>query len=154
MGVMSQNHTHQTEIQAQNQERREWAEAGGDWAFQILAFLRGSRRLEITLGELKATQTYGRSTEQEKRALEFVTGQTEEHPEIYVDGEDRRKLRERDDFLVRFANGEPLLRSDWASDLHHIPAAVAAREKFDRDLFPKAHYPITRLFDWIFTKVR
>jgi hypothetical protein len=142
------------EIQDQDRQRREFAEAGGDWAFQILTFLRSSRRLEITLGELKATQTYAQSTEQEKRALEFVTGQTEEHPEIYVDGEDRRKLRERDDFLVRFANGEPLLRSDWASDLHHIPVRVASREKGDRDMFPTAHYPITPLFQWVFEKAR
>src|SRR5712691_9052126 len=153
MGVMSQNHTHQTEIQAQNQERREWAEAGGDWAFFLVQFLRGQRRLPVQASEIVETQLYLRSSEAERKALLLVCDAEHSHP-IYIEPEQKRELADRDGWLLNFVSGSNLGHADRVAQIVAIPAAVAAREKFDRDLFPQAHYPITKIFSWVFEKAR
>jgi len=153
VGVMSQNSTHHSEIQAQDAERREFARAGGDWAFFLVQFLRGQRRLPIQQSEIKETQLYLRSNAAEQRALEMVCDAEPKQP-LYIEPESKRALADRDGWLMLFSDDKNLGHADRVAQIRAIPAAVAAREKFDCDLFPKAHYPITRLFDWIFTKVR
>jgi hypothetical protein len=142
MSVMNQQ-----DIQAQNQERREFAEAGGDWAFFLVQFLRGQRRLPIQQSEIKETQLYLRSNAAEQRALEMIC----DEPEVpYIDPENKRALTDRDGWLMLLADGKNLGHADRVAQVMQIPAAVAAREKGDRDLFPQAHYPITPLFQWVF----
>jgi hypothetical protein len=131
---MSQNSTHQTEIQAQNQERREWAEAGGDWAYFLVQFLRGQRRLPVQQSEIKETQLYLRSSEAEQKALILVCDPEPKHP-LYIDPEAVRILRERDAWLMLFVDDKNLGHGDRVAQIRAIPAAVAAREKWDRDIF-------------------
>src|SRR5713226_3206912 len=142
---MSQNHTHQTEIQAQNQERREFAEAGGDWAFFLVQLLRGQRRLPIQQSEIKETQLYLRSSEAERKALLLVCDAEPSHP-IYIEPEQKRELADRDNWLMLFSDDKNLGHADRVAQINAIPSAVAAREKWDRDMFPQAHYPITKIF--------
>jgi hypothetical protein len=63
-------------------------------------------------------------------------------------------LKDRDGWLMLFVSDSNLGHADRVAQIRAIPSAVAAREKFDRDLFPTSHYTITPLFDWIFTKAR
>jgi hypothetical protein len=146
---MSQNHTHQTESQAQNQERREFAEAGCDWAFFLIQFLRGMRRLPIQASEIVETQLYKHASEAERKALLLVCDADPEQP-LYIEPESKRVLADRDAWLMLFVSGSNLGHADRVAQIRAIPSAVAAREKFDCDLFPQAHYPITTLFSWVF----
>jgi len=75
------------------------------------------------------------------------------HP-IYIEPEQKRVLTDRDGWLLYFVSGSNLGHADRVAQIVAIPAAVAAREKFDRDLFPQAHYPITKIFSWVFEKAR
>jgi hypothetical protein len=56
-------------IQAQDEERRSWAENGCDFAFFLVQFLRGQRRLPIQALEIVETQLYKRSSEAERKAI-------------------------------------------------------------------------------------
>jgi hypothetical protein len=136
-------------IQAQDRERREWAESGADFAFFLVQFLRGQRRMPIQQNEIVETHLYLRSSPAEQLALKMVC---DEEPRrlLYIEPESKRELRERDNFLARYADGHPLERSDWVAQIREIPRLIAAREKADRDLFPQAHYPITKIFSWLF----
>ena len=143
----------QREIQAQNQERREWAESGADFAFFLVQFLRGQRRLPVQQSEIKETQLYLRSSAAEQRALEMVCDAEPSHP-IYLEPEQKRELADHDAWLMLFADGQNLGHADRVAQIMQIPSAVAAREKWDRDMFPQAHYPIQKLFGWVWEKVR
>jgi hypothetical protein len=77
--------------------RKQWASSGADWAYFILQFLRGRRRLEIQPKEIAETQLYLRSSEQERRALAFVCATDEE---VSPSPEDTRALRTRDQFVM------------------------------------------------------
>jgi hypothetical protein len=136
-------------IQAQDEERRSWAENGCDFAFFLVQFLRGQRRLPIQLSEIKQTHTYLRSNAAERQALEMVCDPETTH-QIYIDPESKRALTDRDNFLMRYADSHPLERSDWVAQITQIPVLVAAREKGDRDMLPQANYPITKIFSWLF----
>jgi hypothetical protein len=149
MGVMSQNSANQREIQAQDEERREWASCGADYAHFLVQFLRGTRRLPIQQSEIVETQLYLRSNAAEQQALKMVC---DEEPRrlLYIEPEQKRALADRDGFLARYADGHPLERSDWVAQIREIPVLVEAREKGDRQMFPQAHYPITKIFSWLF----
>jgi hypothetical protein len=136
-------------IQAQNREREIWASCGADWAYFLMQFLRGQRRLPIQLREIKQTHTYLRSSPDERQALEMVCDPEPTHP-IYIEPESKRSLTNRDNFLMRYADSSTLERSDWVAQITQIPVLVAAREKGDQEMFPQAHYPITTLFSWVF----
>ena len=134
---------------AETKSRREWAEAGGDWAWQVLKFLQGRRQNEISLSEILTTQTYMRSTQREKDALRFVATQAEQkHP---ITGEDRRRLKERDDFLMKFVAGESLGRGDWVSEIQNIPATVPRAQEVDASLFQKT-YRAPKLFSYLWER--
>jgi hypothetical protein len=138
-------------IQDQNRERQMWAAAGADWAYFLVQFLRGQRRLPIQSSEIKTTQLYKRSSPAERQALEMVC----DEPEVpHLDPESKRALADRDAWLMLFADGKNLGHADRVAQIAEIPVLVEAREKGDRQMFPTAHYPITPLFDWIFTKAR
>lgn len=127
--------------------RREWAEHSGDWAFQVLNFLKGRRVNEVNVAEIITTQTYARSLQREKDALRYVAEQAENRRALLV--EDRRRLIERDDFLIRWVDGETLGHSDWVRELSGIPLAVKRAQEVDAALFPNT-YPSVKLFGWIF----
>jgi len=118
---------------AEDRERREWAENSGDYAFGVLRFLQGRRQNEISLAEVLTTQTYMRSTQREKDALRFVAAQSEQRH--LVSDEDRRRLIERDSFLIKFVAGEHLGHQDWVTELQAIPAGVARAQAVDAAMF-------------------
>ena len=126
--------------------RREWAETGADYAWQILKFLQGRRLNEISLAEVERTKTYERSAELEKSALRFVASQSERR--YPLNDEDRRRLRERDNFLMEYVDGSALGYRDWVNEIGNVPRAVAHAQAVDASLFPVT-FPSTRLFDWI-----
>jgi len=137
---------HESFENAGDRERREWAEAGGDWAWQVLKFLQGRRAQEVSLAEVLTTQTYTRSTQREKDALRFVAAQSEQRH--LVSDEDRRRLIERDSFLIKFVDGETLGHNDWVTEIRNIPVGVQRAQECDKAMFPKTfHQPI--LFRWI-----
>jgi hypothetical protein len=109
--------------------------------------------LPVQQSEIKETQLYLRSSEAERKALLLVCDAEPSHP-ICIEPEQKRELADRDGWLMLFVSDSNLGHADRVAQIRAIPSAVAAREKFDRDLFPQAHYPITPLFDWIFTKAR
>ena len=131
---------------AGDHERREWAEHSGDWAFGVLRFLQGRRQNEISLAEVLTTQTYTRSTQREKDALRFVAAQSEQRH--LVSDEDRRRLIERDSFLIKFVDGETLGHSDWVTQIQAIPAGVVRAQAVDAAMF-KTTFPSPVLFRWI-----
>ena len=113
--------------------RREWAENSGDFAWQIIKFLQGKRSNEVSLIEVEQTETYKRSSELEESALRFVASQAEQqHP---VSAEDRRRLIERDSFLIKFVAREHLGHQDWVTELQAIPAGVARAQAVDAAMF-------------------
>jgi hypothetical protein len=128
------------------QFRREWAEHSGDWSFQVLKFLQGRRVNEVNASEIITTQTYARSLQPEKDALRWVAEQAEQLRPLSA--EDRRRLIERDDFLMRWVDGKTLGHADWVSEIQNIPAAVRRAQEVDAALFRNA-YPSVRLFGWI-----
>src|ERR1700730_15869551 len=94
----------------ESKTRREWAENSGDWSWQILKWLQGTRKNEISLAEVEGTKTYARCSELEKTALRFVASQAEQrHPPSY---DDRIRLTERDFFLMKFVAGETFGHSE------------------------------------------
>jgi hypothetical protein len=132
-----------------DRERRLWAENSGDWGFQVLLFLQGRRTNEITLSEVEGTKTYASCSELEKSSLRYVAGQAEQrHPPSY---DDLLRLRERDDFLMRFVAGETLGHQNWVSEIQGIPYAVARAQACDRALFSKTFYE-AELFRWIWER--
>jgi hypothetical protein len=140
-------------IQDQDRQRREFAEAGGDWAYFLIQFLRGQRRLPIQQSEIVETQLYLRSSSAEQQALKMVC---DEEPRrlLYIEPEQKRALADRDAWLMLFADGKNLGHADRVRAIAEIPVLVAAREKCDCDMFPQAHYPIATLFSWVFEKAR
>ncbi len=120
---------------AGDRERREWAEAGGDWAWQVLKFLQGRRAQEVSLAEVLTTQTYARSTQREKDALRFVSSQSEQIRPI--SDEDRRRLIERDDFLMLYVEGKTLGHHNWVTELQAIPVGVQRAQAVDAAMFQK-----------------
>src|SRR5579872_4223347 len=80
--------------------RRRWAESGADWAWQICKFLQGRRINEVSLSEVEQTMTFARSDEREKAALRYVASDAAQLRPLSED--DRQRLAERDDFLIRF----------------------------------------------------
>jgi hypothetical protein len=69
---------------------------------------------------------------------------------LYIEPEQKRALADRDGWLMLLADGKNLGHADRVAQIRQIPQLIAAREKSDRDMFPTAHYPITRLFGWVF----
>jgi hypothetical protein len=126
--------------------RREWAEHSGDWSFQILKFLQGRRVNEVNASEIIKTQTYARSLQPEKDALRWVAEQAEQIRPLSA--EDRRRLIERDDFLMRWVDGKTLGHADWVSEIQNIPAAVRRAQEVDAALFRNS-FPSPNLFGWI-----
>jgi hypothetical protein len=131
---------------AEDRTRRLWAENGGDWAWQVLKFLQGRRKNEISLAEALTTQTYARSTQRERDALRFVAAQGElKYP---PSDEDRRRLTERDDFLMRWVEGQTLGHQNWVNEIQGIPAAVQRAQAVDAALFHKTFKSLI-LFRWV-----
>lgn len=146
MGV---EHFDIAEESAGDKFRREWAEAGADYSWQVLKFLQGRRVNEISATEIERTQTFARADEIEKNSLRFVASQAEQrNPYSH---EDRRRLLERDDFLMLYVNGKSLGHSDWVRELQSIPFAVRRAQEVDAALFPNT-YPSVRLFGWIWDR--
>src|SRR5882757_1158330 len=104
----SENQTFQpVEVETADEKlRREWADKSGDWAWQVLKFLQGHRKIEISLTEIVTPHTDARSTQREKDSLRFVAAQAEQYRS--PSDENRRRLIERDDFLMKFVAGETL----------------------------------------------
>jgi len=146
---MSKKSLEQENVSAGEQFRQEWAAHSGDWAFHVLAFLSGRRQNEVTLDEILQTETFARSTPEEQSSLKFVAAQAEPlHP---LSEEDSRRLKERDMFLMDFADRKLLGHEDLANQIRNIPVAVAERQKFDRFYFSKV-YESPKLFSWIWTR--
>jgi hypothetical protein len=140
-------------IQTQDAERQIWASCGADWAYFLIQFLRGQRRLPVQQSEIKETQLYLRSSEAEQKALLLVC---DEEPRrlLYIEPEQKSALADRDNWLMLLVDGKNLGHADRVRQIAEIPQLIAAREKADRDMFPTAHYPIATLFTWIWAKVR
>jgi len=129
--------------------RREWAESGADWAWGVLRFLQGRRINEVSVFEVEQTRTFENSSEAEQSSLRFVASESiQKYP---PNEEDRRRLRERDDFLVRFAAGETLGHGDWVAEIRNIPAGVARAQAVDASMFPKT-YQAPELFTWLWKR--
>ena len=126
--------------------RREYAEAGADWAYFIVMFLRGRRRLDIQPAEVVQTHLFLRSSDAERRALLLVC---ETDNEIHPSPEDARRLREKDNWLDEYLSGRNLGHADWVNQIQNIPARVRERENYDRNLFPRV-YKQPRLFSFLF----
>jgi hypothetical protein len=126
--------------------RRGWAENGADWSWQVLKFLQGRRINEISLTEIEQTKTFARATELEKSSLRFVASQAEQRNPLSYD--DRIRLRERDDFLMRFVENKTLGHMDWISEIMNIPAAVQRAQEVDARLFPNT-FTAPELFSWV-----
>ena len=126
--------------------RRTWAANSADWSWQVLKFLQGRRRNEISLAEIVTTETYARSTPQEKDSLKFVASQAQLLAPISE--EDTRRLIERDDFLIGFVEGQTLGLSNWVAEINKIPMAVQHAQETDAALFGTT-YPAPKLFGWI-----
>jgi hypothetical protein len=124
---------------------REWAEHSGDWSFQILKFLQGRRVNEVNAAEIITTQTYARSLQPEKEALRWVAEQAEQLRPLSE--EDRRRLIERDAFLLNWVDGKTLGHADWVAEIQNIPAAVRRAQDVDAALFPNT-FPSRHLFGW------
>jgi len=135
---------------AEDRERREYASVGADWAYFIVAFLRGRRRLEISRDEIVETQLYLRSNDVEKRALLFVCDSPNE---IKPSSDDKFRLQILDQFLLDYVESKTLGHSDLVHQIKSIPARVAERQRFDRQLFPKT-FPSPKLFSWVFGERR
>jgi hypothetical protein len=131
---------------AEDRTRREWAENSGDWAWQVIKFLQGRRANEINLAEILTTKTYAHATEIEKASLRFVAAQAEQHHPPSED--DRIRLRERDNFLMRYVEGKTLGHQNWVQEIQGIPFAVARAQALDAALFPKT-FPSRELFKWV-----
>jgi len=129
--------------------RREWAENSGDFAWQIIKFLQGKRSNEVSLIEVEQTETYKRSSELEQSALRFVASQAEQRHA--VSDEDRRRLIERDNFLMRYADGQTLGHQDWVTEIRNIPIAVRHAQEVDAHLFPKTFVSPT-IFRWVWER--
>src|SRR6266568_3073732 len=119
---------------AEDRERREYAAVGADWAYFIVEYLRGRRRLEISSEEMVETQIYIRSSDAERRALRFVC---ESENEIKPSSDDKFRLQILDQFLFDYLEGRTLGHADLVAQIKSIPFAVAERQQFDRQLFPK-----------------
>lgn len=147
--MRTENQNPETFENASDRFRRVWAENSGDWAWQVLRFLQGRRTNEITLSEVEGTETYKRSSASEQYALRFIAGQAEQkHPPSY---DDRLRLRERDNFLIRFVEGETLGHQNWVSEILDIPFAVSRAQALDAAVFQKT-YRSPELFSWIWEK--
>ena len=127
--------------------RREWAENGADYSWQVLKFLQGRRINEVSLAEIERTKTFARATELEKSSLRFVASQAEQRNPFSYD--DLIRLRERDDFLMRFTENKTLGHMDWISEIQNIPAAVRRAKEIDANLFRNSYPSPPSLFDWI-----
>src|ERR1700730_3258699 len=125
---------HEVFENAEDRTRRIWAENGCDYAYFVVRFLQGRRRLEIQPSEIVKTQLYARSDVFEKRALEMVCATEREIP---PSPEDERRLRTQDQFLVDYIEGRNLGHADLVNQLRSIPTKVAERERFDRTTFAK-----------------
>lgn len=123
-------------------ERKTWNTPGCDWAYFIVQFLRGHRRLEIQASEITETQLYLRSDEIERHALRLVC--ESEYPRT-PSAEDARRLIERDQFLTAYLEGRILGHANWVTEIRLIPARVAERQQFDRKTFQTV-YASPRLF--------
>jgi hypothetical protein len=130
--------------------RREWAENSGDISFQICKFLQGRRVNEVTEVEILHTQTFKRSTPEEQSALLWVAKQAENYNPLSE--EDKRRLIERDDFLMRWKDGTTLGHADWVSEIKNIPAAVQRAQEVDAKLFPNTFPAPAGLFSWIWKR--
>src|SRR6266568_2281205 len=119
---------------AEDRERREYAAVGADWAYFLVQYLRGRRRLEISSEEIVETQIYIRSSDAERRALLFVC---ESENEIKPSSDDKFRLQILDQFLLDYLEGRTLGHADWVAQIRSIPLRVAERQQFDRQLFPK-----------------
>jgi hypothetical protein len=126
--------------------RMTWAESSGDWAWQICKFLQGRRINEVSLAEIEQTKTCARATEFEKSSLRFVAAQAEQRYPLSED--DRIRLRERDNFVMKFVNNRSLGHRDWVSEILNIPAVVRRAQEVDAALFPKTWREL-ELFGWI-----
>ena len=125
--------------------RREYADVGADWAYFLVQYLRGTRRLEISSEEIVETQIYIRSSDAERRALLFVC---ESENEIKPSSDDKFKLQVLDQFLFDYLEGRTLGHADLVAQIRSIPFKLAERQRFDRQLFAKT-YESPRLFSWI-----
>ncbi len=126
--------------------RQKWAESGADWAYFIVRFLQGQRRVEVHPEEITGTLLYQRSNDAEKQALRLVC--EEPVKGIFPSWEDQRLLRERDHWLNEFIEGRNLGHGDLVKQLSEIPSQVAAREDWDRTYFHEV-YPSRKLFSWL-----
>ena len=133
---------------ADDRARREYAEIGADWAYFIVEYLRGRRRLDISTEEIVETQLYLRSNDVEKRALLFVCDSPNE---IKPSSDDKFRLQILDQFLLDYVESKTLDHSDLVHQIKSIPARVAERQRFDRQLFTKT-YESPRLFSWLFER--
>jgi len=133
---------------ASDRERREYAQAGCDYAYFVVRFLQGHRRLEIQPSEIVKTQLYKRADDFEKHALEMVCATELEIP---PSPDDELKLRLRDQFLCDFADRKTLGHANDVAEIKLIPAKVAERRRFDTAMFPKVwESPV--LFAWVWKR--
>jgi hypothetical protein len=147
--MRTENQNPETFENSSDRFRRVWAENSGDWAFQVLKFLQGRRANEVALSEVEGTETYKRSSVQEQSALRFVAGQAEQkHP---VSDDDRLRIIERDDFLIRFVEGETLGHQNWVAEIQVMPFAVQRAQVVDAAMFQKT-YRSPELFSWIWKR--
>ena len=130
----------------EDKTRREYASAGADYAYFIVQFLQGRRRLEIQPSEIVKTQTYARSDEIEKKALRIIC---ESDHEIPPSPEDELKLRTRDQLLLSYVEGRNLGHADSVQQLTSIPQKVAERQYFDSALFGGRVYTSPVIFRWV-----
>lgn len=128
---------------AEEKERREFIETGGDVAHFLVQFLRGNRASEITKDEISETKLFARTNEFERRALLFVCdGNMFPLPDETV------QLKLRDAALMDFADGKHI-RGDWSLQLRSIPAALRQRCAFDEKMFPQRQYRAPDIFGWL-----
>ena len=129
--------------------RRQWASASGDWAFLgILKFLQGDRRVEVQPAEILTTKIYNASYPREKDSLRFVAEQSETSK---VTPADDAVLRERDDFLIAYAEKRMLGHMDWVKELAEVPEAVERAQAVDQGLF-RTNFKQPRLWLWIWRR--
>jgi hypothetical protein len=132
----------------EDRTRREWSSAGCDYAYFVVLFLQGKRRLEVQPSEIVKTQLYFRSDDFEKHALEMVCATDREmQPSL----DDERQLRTRDNFLCDYADRKTLGHADLVAQITSIPYKVAERQQFDIAMFPRT-YSSPTLFSWLWER--
>ena len=130
----------------EDRTRRVWSESGADYAYFVVRFLQGRRKLPIQPSEIVKTQLYRMSDEIERKALRLVC---EVSHEIPPSPEDERHLQVIDQFLIDHLAGRTLGHADVLNQLKLIPVRVAERKRFDATLFATVWESPKGMFSWL-----